>query len=55
MTPDAAFLVWFLLYISLLLVVWLLNVASKCKAKMPSGASVLRKAVMCLVGEMNVR
>lgn len=41
MSPDAAFLVWFLLYISFLLVVLLLNVASKCNANMPSGASVL--------------
>lgn len=31
------------------------NVASKCNTKIPSGVSVLRKAVMCLVGEnMNV-
>ena len=57
LSPDAAFLGFFLkLYISFLLVVLLLNAASKCSAKMSSGVSVLRKAVMCLVGEnMNVR
>ena len=42
LTSDAVFLVWFLLYINFLLVALLLNVASKCNAKMPSGVSVLR-------------
>lgn len=44
------FLSVFALYVSFLLVVLLLNVASKCNTKMPSGVSVLRRAVMCLVG-----